>query len=145
MTGIYQTSTGPASLQSLLDKFSSLLNAGFIGFTDLPVHLELLEGGTPEFHKASPAPFALCRAGEAQLHRRETRGISQVIRQSECATPLVLVKKRNSQLHFCGDYRCTVNADSQNSAYQLPTTEEVLSRLQGVKIFSTLDLAQAYM
>ncbi|XP_037521381.1 uncharacterized protein K02A2.6-like [Rhipicephalus sanguineus] len=39
---------------------------------------------------------------------------------------------------------CTVNQVSKKADYPLPTTDEVLSHLRGGKVFSTLDLAQAY-
>ncbi|XP_037521382.1 uncharacterized protein K02A2.6-like [Rhipicephalus sanguineus] len=39
---------------------------------------------------------------------------------------------------------CTMNQVSKKADYPLPTTDEVLSHLRGGKVFSTLDLAQAY-
>lgn len=93
---------------------------------------------------ARPLPFALRSAVEAELDRLEAQGILEPTQHSEWATPLVLVRKSDGQLRLCGDYRSTMNAATQKAAYPLPTAEEALSHLQGGKIFSTLNLAQAY-
>lgn len=47
-------------------------------------------------------------------------------------------------MRIYSDYHCKVNLAAKNAAYPLPTANEVLSNLRGSKVFSTLDLTQAY-
>lgn len=50
----HQASTGPVALRPLLDKYPSVFSANLTGCTDLPAHLELLEGATTKFLKDRP-------------------------------------------------------------------------------------------
>ncbi|KAG8195641.1 hypothetical protein JTE90_004977 [Oedothorax gibbosus] len=63
----------------------------------------------------------------------------------EWATPVVPVVKRDGSIRLCGDYRCTVNKSVKPYTYPLPTVNEVLSTVAGGKVFSKLDLSQAYL
>ena len=63
--------------------------------------------------------------------------------QSNYASPVVLVRKKNGVLRMCGDYR-QLNAKVKRDAFPLPRIEESLDVLGGAKMFSTIDLASAY-
>lgn len=54
------------------------------------------------------------------------------------------MRKKDGSIRLCGDYRSTVNAVAQAASYPLPTVTEVLAKLRGGRIFSTIDLTQAY-
>ncbi|KAG8173528.1 hypothetical protein JTE90_014688 [Oedothorax gibbosus] len=73
------------------------------------------------------------------------KGILESISSSEWATPVVPVVKRDGSIMLCGDYRCTVNKSVKPYTYPLPTVNEVLSTVAGGKVFSKLDLSQAYL
>ncbi|KAG8202124.1 hypothetical protein JTE90_010485 [Oedothorax gibbosus] len=73
------------------------------------------------------------------------KGILESISSSEWATPVVPVVKRDGSIRLCGDYRCTVNKSVKPYTYPLPTVNEVLSTVAGGKVFSKLDLSQAYL
>ncbi|KAG8186234.1 hypothetical protein JTE90_008761 [Oedothorax gibbosus] len=73
------------------------------------------------------------------------KGILESISSSEWATPVVPVVKRDGSIRLCGDYRCTVNKSVKPNTYPLPTVNEVLSTVAGGKVFSKLDLSQAYL
>ena len=62
---------------------------------------------------------------------------------SEWAAPIVLVKKKDSTLHFCVDYR-RLNAVSRVDPYPMPSIDELLDRLGKAKYLTTLDLARGY-
>jgi len=62
---------------------------------------------------------------------------------SHCASPVVLVRKKDSTSHFCVDYR-KVNLVTHKDAYPLPRISDVLDTLAGSKLFSTLDLISGY-
>lgn len=143
ITGINDVS-GDELVSKLLDKYQSVFDEDISGHIGPAVQLDLVEGAKPKFLKARPVPFALRSAVEAELDRLQSQGIIEPAQHSDWATPLVLVRKKNGSLRICGDYRCTVNQVSKKTDYPLPSTDEVLSHLRGGKVFSTLDLAQAY-
>ena len=63
--------------------------------------------------------------------------------QSNYASPIVLVRKKNGALRMCVDYR-QLNAKVKHDSYPLPRIDESLDVLGGAKYFSTMDLASAY-
>ena len=70
---------------------------------------------------------------------------SNIIQPSEspCASPVVLVRKKNRKLRFCIDYR-KLNHVTKKDAYPLPRIQEMLNALSGSQWFSMLDLASGY-
>lgn len=63
--------------------------------------------------------------------------------QSPFASPTLFVKKPNGELRFCIDY-CKLNALTRNDPYLIPRIDEILGRLQKAKVFTKLDIRQAF-
>ncbi len=63
--------------------------------------------------------------------------------QSSCASPVVLVTKKDGSTRFCVDYR-KVNEVTRKYAYPLPRIDDTLDALRGSQYFSTLDLYSGY-
>ena len=59
------------------------------------------------------------------------------------AAPPLIVKKPSGGLRMCIDYR-KLNNITRKDRYPLPLIEETLARLQGAKIFTRLDIRQAF-
>ena len=57
--------------------------------------------------------------------------------------PIMFVKKKNGSLHLCVDYR-GLNAATVKNRYPLPLFSDMLHRLCGAKIYSRIDLCNAY-
>ena len=57
--------------------------------------------------------------------------------------PIVLVKKKDSTLRLCVDYR-RLNAVSQTDAYPMPRIDELIDRLGDAKFITTLHLSRGY-
>ena len=62
---------------------------------------------------------------------------------SPFGSPIIFVKKKDGGMRMCIDYRA-VNKITIKNAYPLPRIDDLLDRLTGAKIFSCLDLQQAY-
>lgn len=62
---------------------------------------------------------------------------------SDYASPIVLVRKKDGSNRICMDYRL-LNKKIIKDRYPLPLIEDQLDKLQGAKIFSTLDLKNGF-
>ena len=63
--------------------------------------------------------------------------------QSDYASPIVLVKKKDGDTRFCVDFR-KLNEITVKDSYPMPYIDEQLERLGGNRFFTSLDLNSAY-
>ncbi len=77
-----------------------------------------------------------------QLRKLEEAGIISAS-NSPWASPLVIVKKKDSTLRLCVDYR-KLNAVTRKDSFPLPRIDELLDHLGNAQYFSTLDLFAGY-
>jgi hypothetical protein len=57
--------------------------------------------------------------------------------------PVLLVKKKTGEMRMCVDYRA-LNKVIVANRYPLPRIDDLLDKMQGATVFSTLDLLSAY-
>ena len=107
--------------------------------------IRLRQGTKPIFKKSRSVAYALQPALELELNRMQQEGILEPVERSEWATPLVIVPKSNGKLRVCGDFKVTINQCVETKTYPLPTTDDIFARLAGGRIFTKLDLSQAYL
>jgi hypothetical protein len=63
--------------------------------------------------------------------------------QAPFASPVLFVKKPNGALRFCVDYR-KLNSLTRKDRYPLPLIDETLARLAKAKVYTKLDIRQAF-
>ena len=63
--------------------------------------------------------------------------------QAPYASPVLFVKKPSGGLRFCIDFR-KLNAVTRKDRYPLPLIDETLARISRAKIFTKLDIRQAF-
>lgn len=141
VTGLYWAEE---DLMPFMNEFPDLFKDQLGTYNGPKVSLHLRPDATPRFLKARGVPFPLRQHVENELNRLIEEGVLTPVRYSEWATPLRIVKKDDGSLRICGDYRSTVNASIQVDRYPLPTSVEAFVKLSGGKVFSKLDLKQAY-
>ena len=62
---------------------------------------------------------------------------------SPWASPIVLAKKKDGSLRFCVDYR-RLNAVMRKDVFPLPRIDDLLDKMRGKSVFSTLDAKTGY-
>ena len=108
-------------------------------------YLQLKDSAQPKFLNSRPIPFSRLDAVNEALNRLSNQGVIKNVDFSEWATPIIVVMKSNDKVRICGDYRLTVNPQLMVQHHPIPRVEELFARMNGSKIFSKLDLADAYL
>ncbi|XP_049526602.1 uncharacterized protein K02A2.6-like isoform X2 [Dermacentor silvarum] len=104
----------------------------------------LKQNCTPVFGKARNVPYALRDNVEKELERLQKSGVIRRVMQSDWATPVVVIQKKDGSLRLCGDYKVTINPALKTDHYPLPRPEDLYSAIAGGKVFCVLDLSAAY-
>ena len=149
LTGIHHvTSPGhhhiKTTFEQLKIKYASVFQDGLGRYTGAPVQLHWDQTIKPIYMKSRPVPLALREKVEAEIDRLVNEGVLEPVSYSRWATPVVPIVKPTGDIRLCGDYKCTVNRVVLPDKYPLPSITELLSSIAGAKLFTKLDLAQAY-
>ncbi|XP_064466996.1 uncharacterized protein K02A2.6-like [Ornithodoros turicata] len=137
--------TADYRVEEMRKKFPDVFDSSPGLIKEFQAKIIVKDGSTPVFCKARSIPFAVRNAVAEQLDELEKTGIVKHVTQSEWATPLVVVPKKNGEgLRLCGEYKVTINPVLQTEHYLLPHLEELCSVLAGGSVFCVLDLSSAY-
>ena len=131
-------------LGSLLSHHAPLFQEGLGTIQTHKATIQVAPDAPIRFFRPRPVPFAIRDAVGAQLDKLEQDGVLEKITHSSWAAPIVVVPKKDGNYRLCGDYKVTVNAAMDVDRYPLPKPEEIFASLAGGKLFSKLDLSQAY-
>ena len=90
-------------------------------------------------------PYFLREKLEKELDRLVNEGTLEAVQTSDWASPIVTVLKPDKvSVRMCGDFKQTVNSVSTLNKYPIPKVDDLFSALSGDKVFSKIDLSQAY-
>lgn len=105
----------------------------------------LKNNAMPAFRKARPVAYASLPDVDKQLKRLAGAGVIERVHTSLFAAPVVVVMKTNGSIRLCAGYSTGLNAAIEDDHYPLPTAESVFTTLYGGKLFSKIDLSEAYL
>ena len=131
-------------VDSLLEKFNDVFEGKVGTVKNVKASLALKENATPKFFAPRTIPFALKSAVEQEINRLEESGIWEKVTYSNWGTPLVPVAKADGGVRLCGDYKVTLNSQLQVAQHPLPNPSNMTSTLGNCRIFSKIDLKQAF-
>ena len=80
---------------------------------------------------------------DKELEKQEILGIIEKTDYSPLAAPTIYIKKK--KIRICADYSTGLNDCLKEISYPLPTAEEIFANLNVGRIFSKLDLSEAYL
>ena len=63
--------------------------------------------------------------------------------RASCSSLILLAKKLSERICFCVDYK-RLNKLTKKNAYPIPLIAETLAQLKGAKIFTKIDIRQAF-
>lgn len=132
------------ALEALVGKFTNCFStqAGDLGITHLGEMTIQLTSNKPICYR----PYRLAIAERPTVRNKvEQLLASGVIQESnsDYASPIILVPKKNGEVRLCVDYRA-LNRITVKDRYPLPVIDDLLDRLAGKKYFTTLDMASDY-
>ncbi|GBM10825.1 Retrovirus-related Pol polyprotein from transposon 297 [Araneus ventricosus] len=76
-------------------------------------------------------------------HKTKTTNVELNILVKKYSSPVVIVRKKDGTPRVCIDYR-KLNKVVVKDRFPLPLIEDILDRLQGSRVFSTIDLKNAF-
>lgn len=131
-------------IEQIKSDFSEVFKSGLGTYNVSKVKLPLVKDATPIYFKARPIPLAFRDGIEKQINNLVEMGVYIPTEDSEHGTPIVPVLKPNGEFRICGDYKSTINKFLLDFKYPLPRIDQIFASMQGGKLFTKLDLSNAY-
>ena len=134
------------SLKTELKKtFPEIFAAGLGKCTKTAAKFKLIDNAQPVFKKKRNVLFTSLEKINKELDRLVKTNILSKVELSQWAAPTVYVKKKSKEISVCADFSTGLNAVLIDYHYPHPSPEEVFTKLNGGKIFSKVDLSDAYL
>ena len=129
---------------SIASMFPSVFSPGLGCLKEQEFALDVDETVVPKYFRARPVPYSMKAKLDKAYDELLRDDIIAPISYSKWAAPVVPVLKPNGTIRVCGDYKVTVNKAVKLDSYPIPKLEDLFSSLAGGKVFSKLDMSQAY-
>jgi hypothetical protein len=131
-------------LRDLMTSYSDIFSYSEydLGCTPLAMH-DINTGQSRPFRQPlRPQPWAYRPAVDRLIDDMQAQGIIEPC-QSEWASNIVLIRKKEGSIRFCVDYR-QLNNLTQKDAFPLPRIDTCLDTLSGAAWYSTFDLRSGF-
>ena len=129
----------------LKGSFPEVFSVGLGKCTKIKARFELKENTRPIFKKKRNVPFAATEEINKELDQLVNMGILSKVEFSEWDATTVYIRKKSKEIRECADFSTGLNAALKDYHYPLPSPEEVFNQLNGGKVFSKIDLSEAYL
>ena len=129
----------------LKGSFPEVFSAGLGKYTKIKAKFEQKKNTRLIFWKKRSVPFAATEEINKELDRSVDMSISSKVEFIEWAAPTVYIRKKSREIRVCADFSTELNAALKDYHYPLPSPEEVFNKLNGGKVFSKIDLSEAYL
>lgn len=140
------TPESPAVIVSKLQaQFPSVFERTLGKCANFKASLHLKADARPVFRAKRPMPYHVMALVSEELERLEQSGIITPIEFSNYAAPIVVVRKANGTIRICGDYSTGLNDSLHPHEYPIPTPEQIFASLANTRLFTQLDLSDAYL
>ncbi|XP_043192222.1 uncharacterized protein K02A2.6-like isoform X1 [Amphibalanus amphitrite] len=132
------------SVAALRRKYAEVFEPGLGELKDVKLRLNIDRSVQPKFFRARSMPYAYKEKVEKQLQKDVESGVLEQVTHSRWAAPLVPVLKKDGTVRVCANLKLTANKAVKCDTYPLPRAQDIFAQLAGGRVFTTLDLAQAY-
>ena len=133
----------PVTKEKLMLQFPDVFSEG-LGQLDGEYKIRLDENVPPVQHAPRRVAVALRPQLKETLDALEAQGvIAQVTTPTKWISSMVAVSKKNGKLRICLDPK-DLNRAIQRENYQLPTVEDIATRLHGAKVFTVMDVRNGF-
>ena len=133
----------PVTKEELMLKFPDVFGEG-LGQLDGQYTIRLDETVPPVQHAPGRIAVALRPQLKDTLDALEAQGvIAQVTTPTKWISSIVAFPKKNGKLRICLDPK-DLNRAIQREKYQLPTVEDIATRLHGAKVFTVVDVRNGF-
>lgn len=127
---------------TLVKEFSDLFSG--VGCLPEPYCIQLEDNAKPVVHATRRVPVPLMKPLKECLDELvKANIIKKVVGVSDWVNALVLVRKADGKLRICLDPKDLNNAIKREYC-QIPTINEITSKMKGAKFFSTLDATNGF-
>lgn len=136
---------GSQPVHALLEEFAEIFEEGLGHCNRVKAHLELKNDVRPRFIKARMLPYAVHSAVDAELDRLVAQGVLKPVNRAEWAAPIVIASKPGGKIRLCADFSTGLNDALDIDQYPLPRPDDLYQKINGGKVFSKIDLSDAYL
>lgn len=146
MNSIYVCNISECTAKDLLADFPKLTSAEVGAVPHLhSLTVQFKSQPKPVFFKTRKVPYALADAVNRELRSMQDKGWISQVQHSEWAHPIVPIMKKDGSVRVCVDLKVGLNQQVKLMEYKMPIVQEILDNLGTAKVFSTIDIANAFM
>lgn len=136
------TSDQERELRKLVDENKDLFEKIVPGSAKDVEHRVQLTTDEPVVRRPYRMPLTKQKIVENEVDKMLNDGVIRESTSPFCA-PVVLAKKKDGTQRFCVDYR-ELNKVTKKDKFPIPRIDDLLDKVKGAKVFSSLDLASGY-